>query len=325
MRNHCRSVDVDRVVDHCAPCAVTANNLQVASLQETPATGCVHPLHPEVFDSATAYMEWYTRKGPLRGAGAPVVAVLLYRKHVITKQPYIAQLITCLEDQVGIIWHTLCVVGSRVQRDVVFVVGVGQRTLTQGILPVPIFINGVEAHTIVRDVLTTTHEQTLVKQGRNRSACRGQQSVSSSTPACCTGSKHNPTLRRDAVLVNAVVNTIGFPLVGGPAGTMEGGRQADIARSILQVKNVPYVVAAPLLIQDMGSWVKDGVAGLQSVVLYSLPELDGAIDTVPIGGLVGDDIYLVPERVQRLAERLLRWTALRTKSPLVRSRHQQPW
>lgn len=43
---------------------------------------------------------------------------------------------------------------------------------------------------------------------------------------------------------------------------------------------------------------------LQSVVLYSLPELDGAIDTVPLGGLVGDDIYLVPERVTRLASRL---------------------
>lgn len=43
---------------------------------------------------------------------------------------------------------------------------------------------------------------------------------------------------------------------------------------------------------------------LQSVVLYSLPELDGAIDTVPLGGLVGDDIFLVPERVTRLASRI---------------------
>lgn len=48
-----------------------------------------------------------------------------------------------------------------------------------------------------------------------------------------------------------------------------------------------------LILQDMASWTRDGVAGLQSVVLYSLPELDGAIDTVPLGGLVGNDIYLV--------------------------------
>jgi hypothetical protein len=33
------------------------------------------------------------------------------------------------------------------------------------------------------------------------------------------------------------------------AGTMEGGRQAEVAKAILSSKNVPYVVAAPLLIQ----------------------------------------------------------------------------
>jgi hypothetical protein len=30
---------------------------------------------------------------------------------------------------------------------------------------------------------------------------------------------------------------------------MEGGRQADVAKGILRSKNIPYVVAAPLLIQ----------------------------------------------------------------------------
>jgi hypothetical protein len=71
-----------------------------------------------------------------------------------------------------------------------------------------------------------------------------------------------------ALQVDAIVSTIGFPLVGGPAGTMEGGRQADIAKTILAAKNVPYFVAAPLLIQDLTSWSRDGVAGLQSVVRF---------------------------------------------------------
>ena len=61
----------------------------------------------------------------------------------------------------------------------------------------------------------------------------------------------------------------------------------------------------------MASWSRDGVAGLQSVVLYSLPELDGAIDTVPLGGLVGDGIFLSLERVRKLATRIKRWVALR--------------
>ncbi|KAL6750256.1 CobN/Magnesium chelatase-domain-containing protein, partial [Haematococcus lacustris] len=232
---------------------------------ETPSLGCLHPLYAEgqaYFASPADYMRWYSQHGPLRGTGAPVVGVLLYRKHVITQQQYIPQLITLMEQE--------------------------------GVLPLPIFINGVEAHTVVRDLLTSRSEQQALARG-------------------VTGGI-SPTLSRDAVPVDAVVSTIGFPLVGGPAGSMEGGRQADVAKAILTSKNVPYIVAAPLLIQDMGSWTRDGIAGLQSVVLYSLPELDGAIDTVPLGGLVGDAIYLVPERVKKMAGRIRAWVSLRRKA-----------
>lgn len=65
--------------------------------------------------------------------------------------------------------------------------------------------------------------------------------------------------------VDAVVNTIGFPLVGGPAGSMEAGRRVDVATDLLAAKDVPYLVAAPLLIQDLISWRRDGVQGLQQV------------------------------------------------------------
>jgi len=48
---------------------------------------------------------------------------------------------------------------------------------------------GVEGHTVVRDYFTSRYE-------------------------------NNPTfpIKSDCVLVDAIVNTIGFPLVGGPAG-----------------------------------------------------------------------------------------------------------
>lgn len=39
---------------------------------------------------------------------------------------------------------------------------------------------------------------------------------------------------------------------------------------------------------------------------------------MPLGGLVGDNIYLVPERVKRLASRLHKWVALRRTPPQVR-------
>ena len=225
---------------------------------ETPNTGCVHPDHDGVFATPQEYLTWYQMHGRVQ-EDAPTVAILLYRKHVITNQHYINDLIRLFEDD--------------------------------GLKPLPIFITGIEAHTVVRDVLTSQTEQQRI----------------------ASGSQKRDTLRGDAIPVDAVVNTIGFPLVGGPAGSMEAGRQADIAQAILTAKNIPYIVAAPLLVQNLESWMADGVAGLQSVVLYSLPELDGSVDTVPLGGLVGDNIFLIPERVKKLTARVKKWTGLRKK------------
>ena len=260
-----------------------------------PNMGLLHPDYEGYFESPKAYLAWHQSMGVVGGQGgrvtasiatnqpstsltltspasqlpshpapqfpshSPTVALLLYRKHVITQQPYIPQLIRAFEDA--------------------------------GLVPVPIFINGVEGHVAVRDWLTTDYEQ-------------AQRSL---------GHIATPSLSEEAVRVDAIVSTIGFPLVGGPAGSMEAGRQTEVAVRILTAKNVPYFVSAPLLIQDIHSWTRQGVGGLQSVVLYALPELDGAIDPVPLGGLVGEDIYLVPERVQRLIGRVKSWVALRQK------------
>ncbi|CAI7897024.1 unnamed protein product [Closterium sp. NIES-54] len=238
--------------DYLLPTGITAS-----APVETPPLGLYHPDYDGYFTSPSAYLRWFRSTQSSLPPSAPVVALLLYRKHVVTQQPYIPRLIRMMQQA--------------------------------GLVPLPIFINGVEAHTVVRDLLTTAYEQEERRKG-----------------VIMTSS-----LAQDAVVVDAVVSTIGFPLVGGPAGSMEGGRQAEVAKSILLAKNVPYVVAAPLLIQDIPSWKRDGVQGLQSVVLYSLPELDGAIDAIPLGGLVGDGIHLVPERVRRLTSRLWSWINLR--------------
>ncbi|NER92587.1 MAG: magnesium chelatase subunit H [Symploca sp. SIO1B1] len=250
---------------------------------ETPNMGLLHPDYDGYFESPRQYLEWYQgrrtrgtrgtrgRQGgqggdkgdipnsqfPIPNSQFPIVAILLYRKHVITKQPYIPQLIRYFEEA--------------------------------GLIPLPIFINGVEGHVAVRDWLTSRYETAQRQQGNRETL----------------------SLSPEAVEVDAIVSTIGFPLVGGPAGSMEAGRQVAVAKRILTAKNIPYIIAAPLLIQDIYSWTRQGIGGLQSVVLYALPELDGAIDTVPLGGLVGEDIYLIPERVQRLTGRVKRWIALR--------------
>ena len=267
---------------------------------ETPNMGLLHPDYQGFFTSPQQYLQWYlvwrvsdlSKKGgqdahptklqdvhptklqdvhptklqdvhPIKLQDVhptkPVIGILLYRKHVITKLPYISQLIGYFEKA--------------------------------GLIPLPIFINGVEGHVAVRDWMTSDHET----QQRHLNHIE------------------TPSLSAEAVKIDAIVSTIGFPLVGGPAGSMEAGRQVEVAKRILAAKNVPYIVAAPLLIQDVHSWTRQGVGGLQSVVLYALPELDGAIDTIPLGGLVGEQIYLVPERVQRLTNRVKSWVSLRQK------------
>ncbi|WP_254564686.1 magnesium chelatase subunit H [Oscillatoria sp. HE19RPO] len=229
---------------------------------ETPNMGLLHPNYSGYFESPRQYLDWYRTQNS--SSNNPVVGILLYRKHVITKQPYIHKLIHHFEEA--------------------------------GLIPLPIFINGVEGHVAVRDWMTSADETKQRQQGNNQTR----------------------SLSAEAVEVDAIVSTIGFPLVGGPAGSMEAGRQIEVAKGILAAKNLPYFIAAPLLIQDIHSWTRQGIGGLQSVVLYALPELDGAIDTVPLGGLVGEDIYLIPERVKRLTGRIKSWIQLRKTPPADR-------
>jgi magnesium chelatase subunit H len=239
----------------------------IPRLRETPDLGLCHPDHEGVFQSPRDYLAWFGRHRPESTPAQehwPVVGLLLYRKHVITDQPYIPQLIRAFE--------------------------------AARLVPLPVFINGVEGHMAVRDWMSSASERASL------SGANGEASGA----------------RRQAVEVEAIVSTIGFPLVGGPAGSMEAGRREEVAQRILRAKNVPYVVAAPLLIQDLHSWTRQGIGGLQSVVLFALPELDGAIDPVPLGGLVGQRIYLIPERLKRLTGRLNGWIALRRKPPAER-------
>ncbi len=259
----------DNVAAMCWTLAEKYLGLKVGEIPppiETPNMGLLHPDYSGYFESPRQYLHWYnTQNQPSdMSPNTPVVGILLYRKHVITKQPYIAQLIRHFEQA--------------------------------GLIPLPIFINGVEGHVAVRDWMTSAYETSQRQQGKNETR----------------------SLSAEAVEVDAIVSTIGFPLVGGPAGSMEAGRQIEVAKGILSAKNLPYIVAAPLLIQDIHSWTRQGIGGLQSVVLYALPELDGAIDTVPLGGLVGENIYLIPERVKRLTGRIKSWIELRKTPPSER-------
>jgi magnesium chelatase subunit H len=72
------------------------------SLVETPPLGLFHPLLKEsgiVMSSPKKYVEWYTQKHPWVTDQTPRVGVLLYRKHVISEQGYLGNLINLMENE----------------------------------------------------------------------------------------------------------------------------------------------------------------------------------------------------------------------------------
>ncbi len=113
--------------------------------------------------------------------------------------------------------------------------------------------------------------------------------------------------------LDALVSTIGFALVGGPAGSTKPGQAAAIANEILTKLNAPYIVTQPLYVQDYKDWHEHGVGPMQSTILYSVPEMDGAISPVVLGALKDGRYVADPDRLARLSDLTARWVALRRK------------
>ncbi|BCX02498.1 MAG: magnesium chelatase subunit H [Candidatus Roseilinea sp.] len=111
--------------------------------------------------------------------------------------------------------------------------------------------------------------------------------------------------------VDALVSTIGFALVGGPAGSTSPGAHRDAVIEILARIDAPYIVAQPLYVQDFVSWQKIGVGPMQAAATYALPEMDGAIDPVILGAINNGRFQTAPDRLQRLTTLVTRWAALR--------------
>lgn len=100
---------------------------------QIPNVGLLHPSREGYFfEHPAEYVKWYGNTFPER-ASWPRVAILLYRKHVVSKLPYIQELIHYFEKA--------------------------------AIVPFPVFITGVEAHIIVRDYLTSVDKEKARARG----------------------------------------------------------------------------------------------------------------------------------------------------------------
>jgi magnesium chelatase subunit H len=116
--------------------------------------------------------------------------------------------------------------------------------------------------------------------------------------------------------IDAVASLTGFSLVGGPAYN-----DAASARTMLEELDVPCLTLVPLEFQTVEEWEEDdrGLNPLQTALMVSVPELDGSVAPHVFGGRVAGadgparDTSPVPERVERVAERLLHMVRLRRR------------
>lgn len=101
--------------------------------------------------------------------------------------------------------------------------------------------------------------------------------------------------------VDLMLNCMGFPLVGGPAGS-----RPDEASATLQELGVGYFDMVPLTFQHVEHWRESdvGLLPMQTAMNIALPELDGSVEPVIFGGPAGGrDKFLPNEPELTLAAR----------------------
>ncbi len=117
--------------------------------------------------------------------------------------------------------------------------------------------------------------------------------------------------------IDALVNGVGFALVGGMAAS-----QPDEAVAALRDLDTRYLGLIPLSFQRVEDWRRDdsGLTPIQVAMNVALPELDGAVEPLVFGGpTAGSDRFVpLPEQIDLAAERIARHVALRRTPPHAR-------
>ncbi len=121
--------------------------------------------------------------------------------------------------------------------------------------------------------------------------------------------------------VDLIINFMSFRLAGGPMG---GEFQSGI--DLLKSAGVPYLHPYFMSRRTKEEWEQSvqGSTTSEAMISVMLPELDGAIETYPVGAMTEpqydseydiftDELELIEERVERLASRVAKHLNLRSK------------
>ncbi|EHQ36388.1 magnesium chelatase subunit H [Methanoplanus limicola] len=117
-------------------------------------------------------------------------------------------------------------------------------------------------------------------------------------------------------LVDGIINLKWFRINGGPLGG-----NPEITQILLKKLNVPVFAPVSLFGQDVSEW-EDSIAGISpvaSIMSVIWPELDGCIEPIPICGLMPveiegeecSEIQVIPERIEKISGRILKWLRLK--------------
>lgn len=121
--------------------------------------------------------------------------------------------------------------------------------------------------------------------------------------------------------VDLVASFLAFRLGAGPMG---GDAQAAVA--LLKELDVPLVHPFFMSRREIGEWEKSlqGINAAEFLIQVMLPELDGSIETIPVGALASSvydqelqldihELSLIEERANKVAARMRKWLLLRKK------------
>ena len=121
--------------------------------------------------------------------------------------------------------------------------------------------------------------------------------------------------------LDLVVSFLSFRLGAGPMGG-----DAETAVRLLRELDVPVLHPFFMTRRQIGEWQASpqGINPAEFLVQIMLPELDGCIETVPVGGLTAtavddelaidiQELRLIEERAVKVARRIQRWLELRRK------------
>jgi len=110
--------------------------------------------------------------------------------------------------------------------------------------------------------------------------------------------------------VDAIISLLWFRLNGGPMGG-----DPKITIELLKKKRAKLFTPTLMLTQKLSDWEEEQ-RGVNVVTLFGsvvLPEMDGAVEPIPVCGVYEDEVIPIKDRIKKFCERVERWVNLRYK------------